>query len=70
MKEVLCIVLDMVTGNVASALATIGIAIVGVAALMGKASWGLALTVGVGIGVMFGAVGIVDTLGLGYADCS
>lgn len=70
MGEVLCIILGMLTTGVAKGLATIGICVMGVAAILGKASWGMAITIGVGIAVMMGSVNIVFDLGLGLADCS
>lgn len=69
MGEVLCFVLYIILGNAGRGLATIGVSVIGVAALLGKASWGLALTVGVGIAVVFGCVQIVYLLGLGEAVC-
>lgn len=70
MGEVLCfILLDILMGNAGRGMATIGVCAIGVAALMGKASWGLALTVGVGIAVLFGCVEVVAKLGLGRATC-
>lgn len=69
MAEVLCYVLDLIQGNAGKAMAAIGVMTMGAAAIMGKASWGMALTVGVGIAVIFGAVNIVDVLGLGLAEC-
>ncbi len=69
MGEVLCYVLYIILGNAGRGLATIGVSVIGVAALLGKASWGLALTVGVGIAVVFGCVNIVWVLGLGTAQC-
>jgi type IV secretory pathway VirB2 component (pilin) len=70
MAEVLCFVLyDILMGWAGKGMATIGVSAVGVAALMGKASWGLALTVIVGIATLFGCVRIVSYLGLGFAAC-
>ena len=70
MGQVLCFVLHgILMGQAGRGMATLGIAAVGVAALLGKASWGFALTVLVGIAVLFGCVGIVASLGLGVAVC-
>ncbi len=69
MSEVLCQVLDILQGGAGKAMGTLGIAVIGIAACMGKASWGMAMTVGVGIGVMLGADQIVKLLGLGLPDC-
>jgi type IV secretory pathway VirB2 component (pilin) len=62
MGDVLCTVVDFFYGNLGRGLATLAIIVLGVGALLGKTSWGLALTVGVGISVMFGAEDITDAL--------
>jgi type IV secretory pathway VirB2 component (pilin) len=69
MGEVLCFILYIILGNAGRGLATIGIMVLGVAAVLGKASWGLAITVGVGIAVVFSCVQLVSLLGLGDAAC-
>lgn len=70
MSSVLCEILNLLMGKAGKAMGTLGIAVIGVAAVMGKASWGLAITVGTGIGVMFGCREIVYTLGLGSVNCT
>jgi type IV secretory pathway VirB2 component (pilin) len=55
-------VVDELTGNVGRGLATIGVFSIGVAAMLGKVTWGQAILVGVGIGGFFGAVGIANYL--------
>jgi len=69
MGDVLCVILGWMWGNLGRGLATLGICVVGTAAVMGKASWGLAATVAVGIAVLFGAGGVVSGLGIGAASC-
>jgi type IV secretory pathway VirB2 component (pilin) len=65
MGDVLCDVVDFVIyGNLGRGLATLAIIMVGVGAMLGKVSWGLAITVAVGISVIFGALGIGDALGI------
>jgi len=66
--EVLCEVVGWFTGNVGKGIATLAIIIIGVGALMGKVSWGMAIIVGVGVAVIFGAAEIVDDLG-GQGSC-
>jgi len=67
--SVLCGVIDIIVGTAGRALATLAIIFLGVGALFGKVSWGLAITVGVGISVIFNAGQIVTTLtGLGLSD--
>lgn len=51
------------TGPVGKAIATLAIIVVGIGALMGKLSWGMALIVAVGIIIVFGAADIVQELG-------
>jgi len=57
---VLCEVILIVYGNFGRALATIGVITLGVGAMLGKVSWGLAITLMVGISLVFGAVGITS----------
>lgn len=67
MGNVLCTVVSWFTGNTGKGLATIAVTIIGIGALLGKVSWGMAIIVGVGIAIVFGAAGIVDALGSTYA---
>jgi len=69
MGEVLCTILDWITGNLGRGLATIAVAILGVGAMLGKSSWGLALTVGIGIVVVFNGGNIVMLMGIPVAAC-
>ena len=64
MGDVLCTVIGWMTGNLGRGLATLAVSIIGVGAMLGKASWGLALTVGIGIAVIFNAPTIVFQLGI------
>lgn len=66
--NVLCIVVAWFTGNTGKGLATIAITVIGIGALLGKVSWGMAIIVGVGIAVLFGAASIVDALHLSGVD--
>lgn len=61
-EGVLCRVVEWFQGGVGKALATLGIIVIGVGALMGKVSWGMAIIVGIGVGVIFSAGTIVDIL--------
>lgn len=56
---VICNATQLFTGNAGRGLATIAISILGVGALLGKVSWGLAIVVGVGIALIFFAPNIV-----------
>jgi type IV secretory pathway VirB2 component (pilin) len=64
MGQVLCRIAGwIIYGNLGRGLATLAIVVVGVGAVLGKTSWGLAITVGVGISVIFGAPRISELLG-------
>jgi type IV secretory pathway VirB2 component (pilin) len=62
MGMVLCRVVDFMYGNLGRGLATLGIITLGIGALLGKVTWGMALTVGIGISVIFNAEAIVSLL--------
>jgi type IV secretion system protein VirB2 len=68
MGEVLCKVKDWFTGNTGKGLATIAITIIGVGALLGKVSWGMAMIVGIGVAIIFGAVTIVSAMSTSNAN--
>ena len=61
--NVLCHVVGWFNGPVGKGIATLAIIVIGVGALMGKVSWGMAIIVGVGVAVIFGADTLVDQLG-------
>lgn len=67
--RVLCAVVDWFTGSVGKGIATLAIIIIGVGALMGKVSWGMAIIVGIGVAVIFGASNIVNELGDTGSSC-
>lgn len=69
MGEVLCTVVDWFTGNLGQGIATLAIIVIGVGALMGKVSWGMAIIVGIGVAVIFGAGAIVEQLGARGTGC-
>jgi type IV secretory pathway VirB2 component (pilin) len=66
--SLLCRVANWFTGPVGSGIATLAILVIGVGALMGKVSWGMAIIVGIGVAVIFGADQIVRELG--GSDCA
>lgn len=71
MGRVLCTVVEWFTGNTGKGLATIAITVIGIGALLGKVSWGMAIIVGIGVAIVFGAVNIVDAMGAGAGSgCS
>lgn len=53
---------DYMTGNTARLLAILAVAGFGIAAFFGRISWRRAIEIAVGIGIVFGAAGIVDML--------
>lgn len=61
----LCNVGAWFTGTVGQGIATLAIIVIGIGALMGKVSWGMAIIVGLGVAVIFGAPTIVSELGGG-----
>jgi type IV secretion system protein VirB2 len=66
---VLCNVANWFKGPIGRGIATLAIIVIGVGALMGKVSWGMAIIVGIGIAVIFGAPTIVNELGAGGGGC-
>lgn len=68
--NVLCGVVSWFTGPVGQGIATLAIIVIGVGALMGKVSWGMAIIVGIGVATIFGAPAIVDELAAGSTGCS
>ena len=53
---------DYMTGSTARYIAIIAVAGFGIAALLSRISWKRAIEIAVGIGIVFGAVSIVDSL--------
>ncbi len=58
-ETALCNIANLLTGGTARALADLGVIMLGIGAMLGKVSFHLAITIMVGIGVMFGANDIV-----------
>ena len=65
----LCNVAAFFTGNTGKGLATLAIIVIGVGALMGKVSWGMAIIVGLGTALIFGAAAMVNAIGAGGSGC-
>ena len=59
---VLCNVVTMIWSDVGRGLATLAVMIMGIAASIGKATWGQALLLALGIAVTFGAPVIVPQM--------
>ena len=62
LTKTMCRVVDFLTGSIAKAVATIAIFVVGAGLFTGKLNWMLALTVSLGIGIVFGAPAIVKLI--------
>lgn len=60
--SILCGVWNLIYTDIGRGIATLAIVAVGIGATLGKASWGMAIMVAVGIAVMFGANTLVATL--------
>lgn len=69
LSKVLCNVVSWFTGPVGAAIATLAIIVIGVGALLGKVSWGMAIIVALGVAIIFGAPTIVGALG-GTTACT
>jgi len=65
MGTVLCTVTAWFTGNAGKGLATIAIIVIGIGALLGKVSWGMAIIIGIGVAIVFSAAGIVNAMNAG-----
>lgn len=69
-EQVFCNIVLILTGTTGKAIATVAVIAVGVGALLGKISWGMALIVALGIALIFGAASIVVALGGGGGSCT
>ncbi|MEZ5690107.1 MAG: TrbC/VirB2 family protein [Rickettsiales bacterium] len=67
--NMMCTVVGWFTGTTGQGLATIAIIVIGIGALMGKVSWGMAIIVGLGISLIFGASALVGALGGNAVGC-
>jgi len=67
--DVLCNVVKWFNGRVGQGIATLAIIVIGIGALMGKVSWGMAIIVGIGIAVVFGATTIVNEVADNAQGC-
>lgn len=70
MADVLCSIMGMIYGNLGRGLSTLAVVVIGVGATLGKTTWGLAMTVAIGVAVIFNAGYIVTLLGMGGSGCA
>lgn len=57
-----CEIFAYTQGNLGKALATLSIIILGMGAMFGRVSWGMAATVAVGVSITFGSYGILNIM--------
>lgn len=70
-EETLCNVVKLAQGGIGKAIAAIIIISLAIALFLGKVSWGLAIAVAVGMGLLFGAPAIVNLIApAGAAGCA
>jgi type IV secretion system protein VirB2 len=67
--NILCNAVNLVTGNAGRAICVLVIISMGIMLFLGKVTWGLAIMVAVGMGVLFGANSVVTTLSGGQSPC-
>ena len=60
--NVLCNVYNMISGNVGKAITALIMVSLGIMLLLGKVTWGVAIALAVGIGVIFGAKDMVGLM--------
>ncbi len=60
--DILCNAYGLIAIDIGRGLATLAVVTLGIGAMLGRVTWGQAVTVGAGIGTVFGAVGIVGWL--------
>jgi type IV secretion system protein VirB2 len=68
-SNALCAVITSIQGGIGLAIATIAIMVIGFGALMGKVSWGTAIIVLTGIGIIFGAASLVNLVAPKTTTC-
>jgi type IV secretory pathway VirB2 component (pilin) len=66
--QVLCNIVELLTGNIARGVAIVAIVVVAVGLFMGKFSWGVGLATAIGIAMIFGAGSVVRWLSTGIGN--
>ena len=67
--NILCNAVKLMQGTPARMVATLAVIVLGIGAFFGKLQWGTAVLVAVGLGLVFGAVTIVNSVG-GTTNCA
>lgn len=62
-EKLACAIAAVVSGNIAKAIATIGIVFLGARAFVGKLDWPTVLIVALGVFIVFGFLPIINTIG-------
>ena len=65
---IFCNVIDQITGGVGKVISILILISMAIGLFLGKITWGLAISVMVGMGLLFGASGIVDSISKGAAN--
>lgn len=60
--EILCRASNFISGNTGRAIAVLVVISLAIALFLGKVSWGMAIAVAVGMGILFGAPGLVGAI--------
>lgn len=63
--SVLCNIIGQLQGGIGKGIATIAIIVLGIGLFLGKLSWPVAVATALGIGLIFGAAGIVSWISTG-----
>ncbi len=66
--QVLCNVIGQLQGGIGKGIATVAIVVLGIGLFLGKLSWPLAVATAIGIGLIFGAAGIVSWISSGAGN--
>jgi type IV secretion system protein VirB2 len=65
---VLCAIIEKLNGPIGRNISAIGVIVLGVGFFLGKSSWGVAVAVAVGIGVIFGSQEMVKWIANAGSD--
>lgn len=60
--DAMCKIFALVTGSIAKTVGVIGIAALGIGLFLGKLNWGVAVAVGIGVILIFGAPQVIGWL--------